>query len=72
LDDEERNWIEEFGINEESTRDREASYNALGEKELKRIGWSYGAGYVIREKPNELILKKLYENPKFLLYSLFE
>ncbi len=63
--------IQDFGITEENyKKPKEESYNLYREENFVRIGRKYSVTYVITEKPKELNLRNVYENSKFILYSL--
>jgi hypothetical protein len=62
--------MKDYGITEENYQKRKSVYNALREEDFQEIGKKYGATYVITEKPKSLNLEEIFENRRFVLYSL--
>jgi hypothetical protein len=55
-------WRERFGARD--------GYSALTTDEVRSVAAKYNASFVVTEKPKEFSLPKLYENKKYILYSL--
>ncbi|MFH1055301.1 MAG: DUF6798 domain-containing protein [Candidatus Altiarchaeota archaeon] len=52
------------------SNDLKAGYNSTNTLEFERIGKTYGASYVLTEKPKVLEIDPVFENEKYVLYNL--